>query len=68
MQVVKPPLPNTLQITDSMIIEGDVRLALSRLPSECVQCVVSSPPYWGLRDYGIPGQIGLEATMSAFIQ
>jgi site-specific DNA-methyltransferase (cytosine-N4-specific) len=68
MQIVAVPSPHTLQITDSMIIEGDVRLVLSRLPSECVQCVVSSPPYWGLRDYAIPGQIGLEPTMAAFIQ
>lgn len=30
------------------------------LPSESMQCVVTSPPYWGLRDYGVPGQIGLD--------
>ena len=50
-----------------MVIQGDVRSVLQRLPSNSVQCVVTSPPYWGLRDYGIEGQIGLEATMAGFI-
>ena len=35
-----------------LIIQGDVRDALAMLPTESVDCVVSSPPYWGLRDYG----------------
>jgi site-specific DNA-methyltransferase (cytosine-N4-specific) len=51
-----------------MVVEGDVQLALGRLPSESVQCVVTSPPYWGLRDYGIAGKIGLELTLPGFIQ
>jgi DNA modification methylase len=33
----------------------------------CVQCVVTSPPYWGLRDYGVPGQLGLEPTPDAYV-
>lgn len=37
------------------------------LADESVQCVVTSPPYWGLRDYGFPGQLGLEATPEAFV-
>ncbi len=45
------------------IIVGDVRQQLRRLPSEYVDCVVTSPPYWGLRDYGVEGQIGLEPTL-----
>ena len=36
------------------IIQGDVREVLQRLPDESIHCVVTSPPYWGLRDYGIP--------------
>lgn len=68
MQTVKLSSPTPLALTESIIVESDVRLALARLPSESVQCVVTSPPYWGLRDYGIAGQIGLEATISAFIQ
>jgi DNA modification methylase len=37
------------------------------LPDESVQCVVTSPPYWGLRDYGVDGQLGLEKTPQEFI-
>src|SRR5258708_1108937 len=42
------------------IIEGDCRDVLASLPAESVHCVVTSPPYWGMRDYDAPGQIGLE--------
>lgn len=45
------------------ILVGDVREMLATLPDESVQCVVTSPPYWGLRDYGIAGQIGMEPTL-----
>jgi DNA modification methylase len=41
---------------------GDVLDRLRDLPDESVQCAVTSPPYWGLRNYGVDGQIGLEAT------
>lgn len=41
---------------------GDSLAVLKTLPSESVQCCVTSPPYWGLRDYGTDGQIGLEET------
>ena len=44
------------------IIQADVMKGLASLPDESVQCVVTSPPYWGLRDYGVEGQIGLEPT------
>ncbi len=42
---------------------GDVRERLRALPSQHFDCVVTSPPYWGLRDYEVPGQIGLEPTL-----
>lgn len=45
------------------ILVGDCRAQLATLPEECVQTVVTSPPYWGLRDYGVDGQIGLEPVM-----
>jgi DNA modification methylase len=45
------------------ILIGDVRDMLANLPAESVDCVVTSPPYWGLRDYGVEGQIGLERTL-----
>jgi DNA modification methylase len=49
------------------VIEGDARAVLPTLPDESVQCVVTSPPYFGLRDYGVDGQIGLEPTVDAFV-
>jgi DNA modification methylase len=49
------------------IINADVMEGLRQLPDESVHCVVTSPPYWGLRDYGVDGQIGLEATPDAFV-
>jgi DNA modification methylase len=48
------------------ILKGDCREVLRTLPSESVNCVVTSPPYFGLRDYGVAGQIGLEPTPEAF--
>ena len=42
---------------------GDVLAVLATLPPDSVDCVVTSPPYWGLRDYGVEGQIGLERTL-----
>jgi DNA modification methylase len=45
------------------ILLGDVREQLRLLPAQSVDCVVTSPPYWGLRDYGVAGQIGLEPTL-----
>jgi site-specific DNA-methyltransferase (cytosine-N4-specific) len=50
-----------------MILQGDAHHILSRLPKESIQCVVTSPPYWGLRDYHIEGQIGLEETLPQFV-
>lgn len=35
---------------------------LGMLDDESVDCVITSPPYWGLRDYGVDGQLGLEKT------
>jgi len=49
------------------LLPGDCRTVLATLPSESVHCVVTSPPYYGLRDYGVPGQLGLEATPAEYI-
>lgn len=49
------------------IIEGDVREKLREIEPESVQCVVTSPPYWALRDYGVAGQFGLEESPSAYV-
>jgi DNA modification methylase len=49
------------------ILRGDVRDRLAELPDESVNCVVTSPPYWRQRDYGVPGQLGLELTPEAYV-
>jgi DNA modification methylase len=49
------------------IYQGDWVEVLRTLPDESVHCVVTSPPYWGLRDYGTPGQLGLEPTPDAYV-
>lgn len=49
------------------ILIGDVREQLRTLSANSIHCCVTSPPYWGLRDYGVDGQIGLEATPAEFI-
>lgn len=48
--------------------QGDACAELARLPAQSVHCVVTSPPYWGLRDYGVAGQIGLEATPEDYLE
>ena len=49
------------------IIKGDCREALRAMPDKSVHCCVTSPPYFGLRDYGVDGQIGLESTPAEFV-
>ncbi|HDZ73461.1 MAG TPA: site-specific DNA-methyltransferase [Aurantimonas coralicida] len=57
----------TVQLEESIIFEGDALTVLRRLPENSVQCVVTSPPYWGLRDYNVANQIGHEPTLPQFI-
>jgi DNA modification methylase len=54
-------------MTGARILVGDVRESLRGLPDGSVRCVVTSPPYWGLRDYGHDGQIGLENTSELYV-
>ena len=49
------------------IIEGDCREALRAMPEGSARCCVTSPPYWGLRDYGHDGQLGLEPTPEQYV-
>ena len=50
-----------------LILCGDVLAVLRTMRDHSVDCVVTSPPYWGLRDYGVVGQIGLEPTLGEHI-
>src|SRR5262245_43550730 len=40
---------------------------LRQMPKDSVHCVVTSPPYWGLRDYGIAGQLGFEVSLGEYV-
>ncbi len=47
---------------------GDCLELLAQLPSDSIDCCVTSPPYWQLRDYGAQGQVGLEPTFSEYVE
>jgi site-specific DNA-methyltransferase (adenine-specific) len=61
-----PPLEE-LKWHDSIIYWGNAFDVLRRMPPESFQTVITSPPYWGVRDYGIEGQIGLEKTLDQYL-
>jgi len=50
------------------VIIGDAKKVLADFPDQTFQCCITSPPYWGLRDYGIEGQIGAEMDVNDYIQ
>lgn len=54
-------------MTTQLIIAGDCIAGMRTLPDGIAHCCVTSPPYWGLRDYGHDGQIGLEDTPEAYV-
>lgn len=56
-----------IDISTSAHHVGDCRELLAQLPDACVQTCITSPPYWGLRDYGHKGQLGLEATPELYV-
>jgi DNA modification methylase len=49
-------------------LQGDCREVLKTLPEKSIHCCVTSPPYWGLRDYGVDGQLGMENTPEEYVQ
>jgi len=50
------------------IIIGDCIESMSKLPGKSIHCCVTSPPYYGLRDYGVEGQIGLEHSPDSYVK
>jgi DNA modification methylase len=52
----------------AILLQGDCLETLKTLPACSVQCAVTSPPYYGLRDYGVEGQIGLEESPEAYVE
>ena len=58
--------PDFRELVDGIIL-GDCRRSLSLLPNESVQCIVTSPPYFRQRDYGVAGQVGSENNVPEYI-
>lgn len=50
-----------------LVLQGDTRDLIKQIPDDTFQCVVTSPPYWGVRDYGIQNQIGAEPKLNEYI-
>src|SRR5208282_4597680 len=50
-----------------MIIQGDAFESLKTLKDQTIACCITSPPYWGLRDYGVKTQLGLENTPEEYV-
>ena len=57
-----------LLMLEAQIIVGDAAKSLAKLEAGSVRTCVTSPPYWGLRDYGNDGQLGLEGTLQEFVE
>lgn len=63
-----PSERDRLDIEGSQIVFGDSRRELTAFDDRSFQCCITSPPYWGLRDYGIDGQIGAEPNLDTYIK
>jgi len=68
MDVVLPSDNLFLKTSQGVLYHGDALDILKKFPSEFVDCVVTSPPYWRLRDYGTDGQIGLENSIQEYLE
>jgi DNA modification methylase len=55
------------ETNNGKLYQGNIIDALKIIPDNSIDCVMTSPPYWNLRDYGIEGQIGLEPTFQEYI-
>ena len=55
------------ETSTATLYQGDCLEVMAALPEQSVHCCVTSPPYWGLRDYGVPGQLGLEDTPEEYV-
>jgi site-specific DNA-methyltransferase (adenine-specific) len=60
--------PNVGKLPRNQILVGDARQRLSELPDASVDCVITSPPYFGLRDYGMPEQLGAEPHIDDWVK
>lgn len=70
MTADQPPSTTAPYYSDDQVtlLLGDAREVLAGMPDGSVDCIVTSPPYFGLRDYGTPGQYGLESTPAEYVE
>lgn len=68
MTLPKEKIDNLIYPSDISIEIGDSKSVLSTFPNDYFQSCITSPPYWGLRDYGVSGQIGAETTVEEYIE
>lgn len=68
MTLPKEKTDNLIYPSDISIEIGDSKSVLSTFPNDYFQSCITSPPYWGLRDYGVSGQIGAETTVDEYIE
>ncbi len=61
------PVTRTLSAPCASLYLGDCLAVLRALPDGAARCCVTSPPYWGLRDYGVAGQLGIESTPAEYV-
>ncbi len=59
---------NWLPMNSNTLYVGDASKTLATFPDESVRCIITSPPYWGLRDYDVDGQIGAEADIEDYLR
>ena len=64
MKTIKPYYKNK----DTTIFKAKAEVVLAQLPAGSIDCVITSPPYWNLRDYNIKGQLGLERSPAEYIE
>lgn len=68
MHLFEPGPPEPAGLGSGFLLIGDALRALEGFDDATFQAVVTSPPYWGLRDYGMDGQIGAEPTVDGFVE
>lgn len=67
LSVVIPHALEANAIETNVIVRGDALTVLRQLPNDSIDCVVTSPPFWALRDYQVEGQLGLESSPDEYI-
>src|SRR5438552_14273616 len=66
--VQSTPPPKRGQLPRNTVMVGDVRTRMLELPDNSIDCIITSPPYFGVRNYGHDDQMGAEADVTAWVE